>query len=63
MIIIICVRAQTVVIYAATKGYMDKVAVADITKAEQVVLQHCNPDIYKVRACARVCACVCLLAY
>uniref|UniRef100_A0A7S3QY98 ATP synthase subunit alpha n=1 Tax=Dunaliella tertiolecta TaxID=3047 RepID=A0A7S3QY98_DUNTE len=42
------IEEQTVVIYAATKGYMDKVAVADITKAEQVVLQHTNPDIYKV---------------
>jgi len=46
--------AQTVVIYAATKGYMDKVAVQDITKAEQVVLQHTNPDIYKVWACERM---------
>jgi hypothetical protein len=35
---------------------MDKVAVADITKAEQVELQHTNPDIYKVRR-AGVCLC------
>ena len=40
--------------YAATKGYLDKVAVGDITKAEAAVLKHVNPDIYKV------CVCVCL---
>jgi F-type H+-transporting ATPase subunit alpha len=40
--------AQTVVVYAATKGYMDRVDVRDITKAEQVVLQHMDPKVYKV---------------
>jgi F0F1-type ATP synthase alpha subunit len=40
--------AQVVVVYAATKGYLDKVAVSDITAAETAVLKHVNPAVYKV---------------
>lgn len=39
---------QVVVVYAATKGYLDKVAVSDITTAEAAILKHVNPAVYKV---------------
>mmetsp|Transcript_1046 Transcript_1046/g.2850 ORF Transcript_1046/g.2850 Transcript_1046/m.2850 type:complete len:575 (-) Transcript_1046:269-1993(-) len=42
------IEKQTVVIYAATKGFMDKVHPADVTKAEEAVLAHVNPLVYKV---------------
>ena len=34
--------------YAATKGYLDKVNTADITAAEAAILKHVDPNIYKV---------------
>jgi F-type H+-transporting ATPase subunit alpha len=42
------IEEQTAVVYAATKGFMDKVHVADITKAEALVLKHLDPRIYKI---------------
>ncbi len=42
------IEQQTVVIYAATKGFLDKVAPSDMGKAETAILKHVNPLIYKV---------------
>jgi hypothetical protein len=42
------IEQQVVVVYAATKGYLDKVATSDITAAEAAILQHVDPAIYKV---------------
>lgn len=39
---------QTVVVYAATKGYMDKVPVNKIVAAEEAVLKSVDPRIFKV---------------
>ena len=42
------IEEQVVVVYAATKGYLDKVSTSDITKAEAAILKHVDPAIYKV---------------
>lgn len=42
------IEQQTVVVYAATKGFMDKVHVSDIGKAEELVLKHVDPLVFKV---------------
>jgi F-type H+-transporting ATPase subunit alpha len=42
------IEEQVVVVYAATKGYLDKVATADITKAETAILENVDPNILKV---------------
>mmetsp|Transcript_17340 Transcript_17340/g.29653 ORF Transcript_17340/g.29653 Transcript_17340/m.29653 type:complete len:561 (-) Transcript_17340:256-1938(-) len=42
------IEQQTVVVYAATKGFMDKVKVSDITKAEVAVLANVNPALFKL---------------
>jgi len=42
------IEQQTVVVYAATKGFLDKVAPSDITAAETAILKHVNPLVYKV---------------
>jgi hypothetical protein len=42
-------RAQTVVVYAATKGYLDKVPVNKITGTEDIILKHIDPKVFKVR--------------
>jgi F-type H+-transporting ATPase subunit alpha len=39
---------QTVVVYAATKGYLDKVPVNKITGTEEVILKHVDPKIFKI---------------
>ncbi len=36
------------VVYAATKGYLDKVPVNKITASEDVILKHVDPKIFKV---------------
>jgi len=35
-------------VYAATKGYLDKVSTSNITAAEAAILKHVDPAIYKV---------------
>lgn len=45
------IEEQVVVVYAATKGYLDKIATSDITKAEEAILKHVDPNIYKVGEC------------
>jgi hypothetical protein len=42
------IEQQVVVVYAATKGYLDKVSTSDITAAEAAILKHVDPAIYKV---------------
>jgi len=42
------IEQQVVVVYAATKGYLDKVATADITKAETAILENVDPNVLKV---------------
>jgi F-type H+-transporting ATPase subunit alpha len=42
------IEQQVVVVYAATKGYLDKVHTSDITAAETAILKHVDPAIYKV---------------
>lgn len=42
------VSPQVVVVYAATKGYLDKVPVSETVNAEAAILKHVNPAIYKV---------------
>jgi F-type H+-transporting ATPase subunit alpha len=42
------IEEQVVVVYAATKGYLDKVSTSDITAAEAAILKHVDPAIYKV---------------
>eukprot|EP00195_Chlamydomonas_chlamydogama_P015240 CAMPEP_0202891444 /NCGR_PEP_ID=MMETSP1392-20130828/1487_1 /ASSEMBLY_ACC=CAM_ASM_000868 /TAXON_ID=225041 /ORGANISM="Chlamydomonas chlamydogama, Strain SAG 11-48b" /LENGTH=576 /DNA_ID=CAMNT_0049575191 /DNA_START=182 /DNA_END=1912 /DNA_ORIENTATION=- len=42
------IEQQVVVVYAATKGFLDKVSTSDITAAETAILKHVNPAVYKV---------------
>lgn len=42
------IEQQTVVIYAATKGFLDKVPTSQIVAAEAAILKHVNPLLYKV---------------
>jgi len=42
------IEQQTVAIYAATKGYMDKVPASKITAAEAAVLSHVDKNLFKV---------------
>ena len=42
------IEQQTVVVYAATKGFLDKVHTSEITNAETAILKHVNPLVYKV---------------
>lgn len=42
------IEQQTVVIYAATKGYLDKVPMSEITGAEDIILKHIDPRLLKV---------------
>lgn len=46
--ILFCPSLQTVVVYAATKGYMDKVPVNKIVAAEEAVLASVDPRVFKV---------------
>jgi len=39
------IEQQVVVLYGATKGYLDKINIADISKFEQTVLRQIHPDI------------------
>lgn len=39
------IEQQVVVLYGATKGYLDKISIADIYKFEQTVLRQIHPDI------------------
>ena len=39
------IEQQVVVLYGATKGYLDKMNIADISKFEQTVLRQIHPDI------------------
>ena len=41
------IEQQVVVVYAATKGYLDKCSTADITAAEAAILKHVDPLVYK----------------
>ena len=41
------IERQVVVVYAATKGYLDKMGVSDILKFEQGLLKECDPEILK----------------
>ena len=41
------IERQVVVVYAATKGYLDKMSVSDILKFEQGLLKECDPEILK----------------
>ncbi len=42
------IEQQVVVVYAATKGYLDKVPTSAITDAEAAILQHVDPAIYRL---------------
>ncbi|KAG2452931.1 hypothetical protein HYH02_002270 [Chlamydomonas schloesseri] len=42
------IEQQTVVVYAATKGYLDKVPVNKITACEDVILKHVDPRLFKI---------------
>ncbi|KAG2422090.1 hypothetical protein HXX76_013569 [Chlamydomonas incerta] len=42
------IEQQTVVVYAATKGYLDKVPVNKITECEEVILKHIDPRVFKI---------------
>lgn len=42
------IEKQTIVVYAATKGFMDKVVVQDIGAAEQAVLDNVDPAVFKI---------------
>jgi len=42
------IEKQVVVVYAATKGFLDKVATSDIVKAEEMILSSVDDDIFKV---------------
>mgnify|MGYP001807211567 CR=1 FL=1 len=35
-------------VYAATKGYLDKVPVNQITACEDVILKHVDPRLFKI---------------
>ena len=39
---------QTVVVYAATKGYLDKVPVNEISGCEDIILKHIDPRLLKL---------------
>lgn len=39
------IERQVVVVYAATKGYLDKMSVSDILTFEQGLLKECDPEI------------------
>nr|YP_001315101.1 ATP synthase F1 subunit alpha [Chlorokybus atmophyticus]ABO15090.1 ATP synthase F1 subunit alpha [Chlorokybus atmophyticus] len=41
------IEKQVVVIYAAVKGYLDKISVSQISTFEQELLQRCPPEIFK----------------
>ena len=41
------IEKQVVVVYAATKGYLDKMNVSDISSFEQKLLKEIDPEIYK----------------
>ena len=41
------IERQVVVVYAATKGYLDKMSVSDILDFEQGLLKECDPEILK----------------
>ena len=42
------IEQQVVVVYAATKGYLDKMNVSDILKFEQQLLKEIDPEILKM---------------
>ncbi|PNW87289.1 hypothetical protein CHLRE_02g116750v5 [Chlamydomonas reinhardtii] len=42
------IEQQTIVVYAATKGYLDKVPVNQITACEDVILKHVDPRLFKI---------------
>ncbi|GFR46733.1 hypothetical protein Agub_g8356 [Astrephomene gubernaculifera] len=42
------IEQQTVVVYAATKGYLDRVPVNKITGSEDVILKHVDPKVFKI---------------
>ena len=42
------IEQQVVVVYAATKGYLDKMNVSDISKFEQQLLKEIDPEILKM---------------
>ena len=41
------IEKQVVVVYAATKGYLDKMNVSDIAKFEEAILKEISPEILK----------------
>ena len=41
------IEKQVVIVYAATKGYLDKMNVSDISKFEQSLLKQIDPEILK----------------
>jgi F-type H+-transporting ATPase subunit alpha len=40
------IERQVVVVYAATKGYLDKLHVSDILSFEQALLKEIDPEFY-----------------
>nr|CAI34836.1 ATP synthase alpha chain, mitochondrial precursor [Polytomella sp. Pringsheim 198.80] len=42
------IERQTVAVYAATKGFLDKVRVQDIVAAEEAVISQVNPAVFKI---------------
>ncbi|KAG2496881.1 hypothetical protein HYH03_005280 [Edaphochlamys debaryana] len=42
------IEKQTIVVYAATKGYLDKVPVNQITATEDVILKHVDERLFKL---------------
>ena len=41
------IERQVVVVYAATKGYLDKMGVSDILSFESQLLKECDPEIFQ----------------
>ena len=41
------IEKQVVVVYAATKGYLDKMNVSDIESFQEKLLKEIDPEIYK----------------
>ena len=41
------IEHQIIVLYAATRGYLDKMRISDIPRFEQAVLQGISPDVFK----------------
>ena len=39
------IENQIVVLYAATRGYLDKMKISDIPRFEQAVLREISPDV------------------